>query len=69
MRNQDRSVGYFILLLLALAAGAVRLDADVPAQAPAVEPAARASLACSPADAAAQAAFCSASPALAWTDS
>lgn len=68
MRNQDRSVGYFILLLLALAAGAVRIDAEATPAGDAPLPQSR-PLACSPSDAAANASFCAASPALAWTDS
>ena len=67
MRNQDRSMGYFILLLLALAAGAIRIDAEAMPQASEPPPEAR-PLACSPADAAARASFCAASS-LAWTDS
>ena len=66
MRNQDRSVGYFILLLLALAAGAVRLDAEALPRAGGSSQEARPSLTCSPADAAARASFCSS---LAFTES
>jgi hypothetical protein len=69
MRNSDRSIGYFLLLLLALAAGAIRLDADVPEGGALDAPRSLPSLACSPADAAAGAAFCSRGQALAWTDS
>lgn len=69
MRNSDRSIGYFLLMLLALAAGAIRLDADVPEKAVFEAPLDAPSLACSPADAAAGASFCSRSQTLAWTDS
>lgn len=69
MRNQDRSVGYFILLLLALAAGAIRIDAEATPSTGSEPPLESRPLACSPSDAAARASFCAASPSLAWTDS
>ena len=69
MRNSDRSISYFLLLLLALAAGAIRLDADVPESAAFDAPRDTPSLACSPSDAAAGASFCSPGQTLAWTDS
>jgi hypothetical protein len=72
MRNQDRSLGYFFLLLLALAAGAVRLDAEVPDQAGTAPDGPRfdrSSLACSAADAASRAPFCASGASVAWADS
>lgn len=69
MRNSDRSTGFFLLLLLALAAGAIRLDADVPEGTTLDAPRDTPSLACSPSDAAAGASFCSHGQSLAWTDS
>jgi hypothetical protein len=69
MRNSDRSIGYFLLLLLAFAAGAIRLDADVPDNAGLDATPRASSLACSPSDAAAGASFCSRGQTLAWTDS
>lgn len=69
MRNSDRSIGYFLLLLLVLAAGAIRIDADAPGGAALDAPRATPSLVCSPSDAAAGASFCSSGQTLAWTDS
>ena len=73
MRNQERSLGYFFLLLLALAAGAVRLDADVPERAGGAghERAgfARPALGCSAADAASEASYCASATTVAWAES
>lgn len=69
MRNSDRSIGYFLLLLLAFAAGAIRLDADLPESSDLDSTPGASSLACSPSDAAAGASFCSHGQMLAWTDS